>query len=63
VACCRFVRPLDPSCSSLVVELRMDLSKTIESLPNSATGYFGSMAESYAALRRNDRPPAGLPVR
>lgn len=28
----------------------MDLSKTIQGLPNSATGYFGSMAESYDSL-------------
>jgi len=28
----------------------MDLSKTIHSLPNSATGYFGSMADSYDSL-------------
>ena len=50
MACCRFVRPLDSSCSSLVSRFRMDLSKTIEGLPNSATGYFGSMAESYDSL-------------
>ena len=28
----------------------MDLSKTIQGVPNSATGYFGSMAESYDSL-------------
>src|SRR6266403_1274212 len=28
----------------------MDLSKTVMGLPNSATGYFGSMAESYDSL-------------
>src|SRR6267378_637022 len=28
----------------------MDLSKTIQGLPNSAAGYFGSMAESYDSL-------------
>jgi tRNA (cmo5U34)-methyltransferase len=28
----------------------MDLSKTIQGLPDSATGYFGSMAESYDSL-------------